>query len=476
MRHIATKNQTGDQIMHLPPSSSVILKNMRRFALFLLILLGTQVATAFNSAPAKAISLIRDAEIERILRGYATPIFAAAGLNPKAVNIYLVRDNNINAFVAGGQNVFFTTELLLKFDSPAEIKGVIAHEVGHIAGGHLARTRDALTGASATSIASFILGVGAAIAGQPDLGVGILAGGSHVAQRNFLTYSRTQEASADQAALSYLEIIGESGQGLIEVLQSFGNQEALNVKNQDPFVRSHPLSRDRIGAIERRVKASPFYDKAEPPAAVAAHLRMQGKLYGFVKRPDQTLRKFPPSDTSLKARYARAAAYHINSNEAAAHREIAALIADDPDNPYYHELQGQIYFEHGHVDKAIAPYAKSVELAPEEPLLRVNLAQAMLAGENPEYNAVALENLEWAMRQDPEILIGWHQLAIAYARDNQNGMASLASAERYSRAGARQEAVLHAKRALNYLPEGSPGWLRAQDIIETGKPNGKRRG
>lgn len=447
------------------PSLSVSCLRSLAAAFLAMVCLVGQVQSAF------ALSLIRDAEIEAILKDYATPIFAAAGLNPKAVNIYLVKDNRINAFVAGGQNVFFTTELLLEFDSPAEIKGVIAHEVGHIAGGHLVRTRDALTGASAVSIASFILGVGAAIAGQPDVGIGILAGGGQVAQRNYLLYSRTQEASADQAAVNYLDTIGESAEGLLEVLHSFGNQESLNAVNQDPFVRSHPLSRDRIAAIERRVAESPFAGKPQPADLVEAHLRMQGKLYGFVKSPAQTLRKFPPSDTSIKARYARAAAYHLRSDEAAARKEIEGLIAEDPANPYYRELQGQIYFEHGHVAEAIGPHAKAVELAPNKPLLRVNLAQAMLATDNPEYNKAALENLEWAMRQDPEILIGWHQLAIAYARDGQNGMASLASAERYSRSGGGgAETMLHARRATKELPEGSPGWLRAQDILETNKP------
>ncbi len=431
-------------------------------------------AVAAPVAPAAALSLIRDAETEELLRSYAAPIFAAAGLNPRNVNIYLVNDNQINAFVAGGQNVFFTTELLLEFDTPAEVKGVIAHEVGHIAGGHLARTQDAMKGTGALAIASMVLGVGAAALGAPDVGMGIMTGGQQVAQRNFLAYSRAQESSADQAAATFLDSVGESAEGLLEVMHKFSGQESLNAPNQDPFVRSHPMSSDRIGALEERIEKSPFRGRKDPPELIEAHLRMQGKLYGFIKPAAQAMRKFPQSDTSVKARYARAVASYRRGDTDVALREVDKMIAEAPDNAYYHELKGQILFENGRVKEAIAPHARAVSLKPEIPLLRVNLAQAMLATEDPAYLKDSLETLQLAMRQDPEITFGWHQLAIAYANSGQEGMAALSSAERYFRSENRRDAYIHSQRAMKLLPEGSPGNFRAQDIYDMVKP--KHRG
>ncbi len=424
--------------------------------------------------PASAISLIRDAETEELLRSYATPIFAAAGLNPKSVNIYLVNDNQVNAFVAGGQNVFFTTELLLEFDTPGEIKGVIAHEVGHIAGGHLARTQDAMKGTGALAIASMVLGVGIAAMGAPDVGMGVMTGGQQVAQRNFLAYSRSQESSADQAAANYLDSIGESSTGLMEVMHQFSGQDALNAPNQDPFVRSHPMSSERMSALEERLEKSPYRDRKDPPELIEAHLRMQGKLYGYVKPAAQTFRKFPVKDTSIKARYARAIANYQRGDTEAALREIDALIAESPENPYYNEVKGQILFESGRIKESISPHARAVALRPDIPLLRVNLAQAMLSTEDPAYRKPALESLKLAMAQDPEITFGWHQLAIAYANDGQEGMAALSSAERFFRSENRRDAYIHSQRAMKLLPPGSPGNFRAQDIYDMVKP--KHRG
>lgn len=438
------------------------------------ILAALIAVTGLAGQAAQAQSLIRDAEIEELLRSYATPIFASAGLNPKAVNIYLVRDNRINAFVAGGQNVFFTTELLLEFDTPSEIKGVIAHEVGHIAGGHLSRSNDALKGTAAVAIASMVLGVGAAAMGAPDVGMGIFTGGQQVAQRNFLAYSRSQEASADQAAASYLESVGESAEGLLEVLHSFAGQESLNAPNQDPFARSHPMSADRIGSLEDRIASSPFKGKQDSPALIEAHLSMQGKLYGFIKPAGQTFRKFPMKDTTIRARYARAVAYYRRGDIEQGLTEINRLIAGSPGNAYYHELMGQILFENGRIREAIGPYSKAVALKPQSPLLRVGLAQAMLATEDPAYLKPSLDALEQVMRQDPEIGIGWHQLAIAYARNGQEGMAALASAERYFRDNNRRDAYIHSMRAMKMLPEGSPGNFRAQDIYDQVKPKNRR--
>jgi predicted Zn-dependent protease len=450
------------------------------------ILAAVLIVTILGAMPASALSLIRDAETEELLRSYATPIFTVAGLNPRSVNIYLVNDNQINAFVSGGQNIFFTTELLLELDTPGEIKGVIAHEVGHIAGGHLARTQDAMKGTGALAIASMVLGVGVAALGAPEVGMGVMTGGTHVAGRNFLAYSRSQESAADQAAATYLDSIGESGEGLLEVMHKFSGQELLSEQRQDPFVRSHPVSLDRIGALEARLEKSAFRARKDPPELIEAHHRMQGKLYGFVKPTAQTMRKFPASDTSIKAKIARTVAYYLQGDLDKGLKEIDALIAQSPDNPFYHELKGQMLFENGRIRESIAPHSKAVELKPDSPLLRVNLAQAMLTLEDPALLKPSLEALELSMRQDPEIAIGWHQLAIAYARDGQEGMAALATAERFFRASGgdapgrpspnRRDALLQATRALKFLPAGSPASFRAQDIIDMVKSRELKNG
>ena len=447
---------------------------IRRAATRLLLVLLSVGVVMGVIRPAFSLSLIRDAETEELLRTYATPIFAAAGLNPKSVNIYLVQGSQVNAFVAGGQNVFFTTELLLEFTSPGEIKGVIAHEVGHIAGGHLARAQDAMKGSGALAIASLVLGMGAAAMGQADVGMGIMTGGMQVVQRNYLAYSRSQEASADQAGATFLEAIGESPAGLLEVMHRFSGQEALNARHQDPYVLSHPVGADRIRSLEDRLESSHFRDQKESQELIDAHLRMQGKLYGFIKPYAQTFRKFPAKDTSVKARYARAIAHYRRGDTEEALREVDLLIAEDSHNPYYYELKGQILFENGRAREAIAPHARAVSLKPDIPLLRVNLAQAMLSTEDKTFQKPAKESLELAIRQDPEITFGWQQLAVAYANEGQEGMASLASAERFFRSDDRRDAYIHSQRAMKLLPDGSPGNFRAQDIYDMVKP--KHRG
>jgi len=419
------------------------------------------------AAQANRVSFIRDAEIEDTIRRLADPIFAVAGLDASVVRVHVVNDRALNAFVAGGQRIFIHTGLLLAADTPNQIVGVIAHETGHIVGGHLARTQDALQGATAPMIAALLLGVAAAAAGAPEAAAGILAGGAQASQRLFLSYSRVQESAADQAALAFLQQTGQSPKGMMQFFEKFVGQEALLTTNQDPYVRSHPLPRERIETMRRAVDGSPVADRKDSDEAIVRHARMQAKLHGFLDPPERTLRSFPASDRGVPARYARAVAYHRMNATQQALAEIDSLIAEAPEDPYYHELKGQILFEGGQIAASVPPYERALRLAPNQPLIRMGLAQSQLATEQAEWLAPATATLERTVRDDPDNAQAWHWLSIAYARADREGEAALAAAERFMVVGDWRYARLQADRSLRLVKSGSPEYLRAQDIKQS---------
>ena len=415
------------------------------------------------------VSLLRDAEIEHIIRIYATPLFHAAGLDPAAISVYLIDDHRLNAFVAGGMNIFINSGLLMRSKDPLEVMGVIAHETGHIAGGHLARTQEALRTATIEQILATVLGAAAAVVGGGDVGAAVITGGSSIAQRTLLQYSRTQESSADQAGVSYLERAGFSSRGLLDFMSVLAGEEALLPDNQDPYLRSHPLTRDRIDALGAFVGRSRYSDKPAPPELVALHGRMIGKLVGFLEPLGRVLRRYPDADQSLEARYARAIAYYRASNLNKALPLLDELLKEHPEDAYFHELRGQILFENGRVSESVDSYQRAVDLDPGEPLLRLGLAQAQLETEQPELTQPALAHLEEVTRREPKNGFAWRLLAIAYGRGDQIGMAALALSESALARSNPQEAQAQADRALRMLPENSPAWLRAQDIKRTAK-------
>jgi len=436
-----------------------------RRAAFGIVLTAAMVIGQLSTAYAQGISLIRDAEIERFVREIANPIFETAGLEPQNVELLFVNDASLNAFVAGGQNMFFHTGLLQRVDNTSQLAGVIAHETGHIAGGHLARLPDAFKTARVAMILSTILGAAALAAGAGDAGIAILQGGQHVAQRSILAYSRGQESAADQAGLRYLEGIGWSAQGFAEFMGILAEQEVLSARRQDPYVRTHPLTTERVATIQAGARQSPYYHATKAAAFDKRLALIQAKLSGFLDKPMTVLRKYPETDTSQEGHYARAVAFHRVAQIDQAVKELDALISKDPDNPYYHELLGQILFESGKVVEAVEPHRRSVELAPNEPLFQINLARALVAVQSDEADAEAKEILLSAIRIERDLPIAWHQLAIVYHNEGNEGMASLASAERYTLLGSAPNAFTHATRAHKTLPKGSPGWIRAGDIL-----------
>jgi predicted Zn-dependent protease len=415
------------------------------------------------------VRLLRDAEIEHIIRIYATPLFHAAGLDPSAISVYLIDDTRLNAFVAGGMNIFINSGLLMRSRDPLEVMGVIAHETGHIAGGHLARTQEALRTATIEQIIATVLGAAAAVVGGGDVGAAVITGGSSIAQRSLLQYSRTQESAADQAGVSYLERAGYSSRGLLNFMDVLAGEEALLPDNQDPYLRSHPLTRDRIDSLHAFVNRSRNSDKPAPPELVALHGRMVGKLIGFLEPLGRVLRRYPDSDQGLEARYARAIAHYRASDLKKALPLLDQLLAEHPEDAYFHELRGQILFENGRIPESVDSYQRAVDIDPTEPLLRLGLAQAQLETERPELTKPAMAHLEEVVRREPRNGFAWRLLAIAYGRSDQIGMAALALGESALARNNPTEAKDQADRALRLLPENSPPWLRAQDIKRTAK-------
>ncbi len=428
------------------------------------------LAMMTSAQSAAAQTVLRDAEIESDLRRYADPIFKAAGLDPTHVDIILLQDQTLNAFVADGQKLHLNSGLILAADTPNQLIGVIGHETGHIAGGHLARSDEAIAAAMRPAYVSIGLGILAIAAGAGDAGAALIAGSQQFAMQSYLGYSRTQEASADQAAFTYLTATQQSAEGLESFFEKFRVQEVLSDQRRDPFFRSHPLSSDRIAALRAKVSASPYKDAVDTPENIRALKMMQAKLRGFIDPPQQTFLKYPDTDQSQPARYARAiAAYRIPDLKRAV-AETEALIADDPKNPYFEELLGQIYFENGKIPDAVIHHRKSLQLAPGTPLLQINLARALNALETTESTKEAIALLQSAITNDADNGFAWRELAIAYERSGDLPMAQLATAESAFTIGDYVRAHEFAQRAQKKLTTGSHAWQRASDIVLIAEP------
>ena len=438
-----------------------------RTALALLLSLALLSASA---ARAHAISLIRDAEIERTELRLATPIFNAAGLGPGSVKMYLVNDSRPNAFVFNGRNMAITTGLIQSMDGPGELQGVIAHEAGHITGGHLVQREIAIRNLRGPAlIASLLSTAAAAAAGARGAGLAG-AGVQSVAHRAILRHSRAAEASADQAALTYLDAAGIDPAGMMKVLERFRGQEIFSQSLQDPYASTLPISSTRMALAERRAKENLAVGRAPKPEDVYWFGRMKAKLDGFLHHPSRTLRETRGAEEEFPL-LRRAVALHRQPDPDAAMAAVDRLIALRPKDPYYHELKGQFLLESGRGPDAVAPYRRAATLAPEEPLIRAQLGRALLTLDDAAAAREAVALLERGVVEaeggDPAVL---RDLAFAYARAGQEGKAALVTAERLALTGARRDAVIQARRAKALLKKGSPEWLRADDITASLAP------
>ncbi len=447
----------------------------RCVALVLGVALSMQTAFAVPDQSDKRLrdrgpQIIRDAEIEGLLRIYAGPIFRAAGINAKAARVTVIGDPTINAFVANGQRIFVNSGLITRSETPNEVIGVLAHESGHIAGGHLAKMNSALATASTESIIGTIFGlaamVGGAMAGNgqaSNAGVGIMMGSQNTAQRSFLVYQRSMEATADESGMRYLEATHQSAKGMLTLFRMLANESLASTQSADPYAYSHPMPFDRLRTLEARAMASPYYNQLDSPEIILRHKLAQAKLIGFLQ-PEQVFQRYPSSDNSLPARYARAIAFFRRGDLASALPLIDSLTAQMPQDPYFWELKAQAYLENGKPTQGLPFILKARSILPNNGLLQILHAQILLASENPAQVDAAITILKAAKMIEPDEAGIYKFLAQAYGLKNQIPQAELATAEYAYATGDNKLAVEKATIAMRYLKKGSPEWLRASDI------------
>ncbi|APE27440.1 M48 family metalloprotease [Aurantiacibacter gangjinensis] len=424
-------------------------------------------AMGVQPVAAQGISVLRDAETEALLQDMTDPLADAAGLGQGAVEIVLVNDNSINAFVAGGQRIFIHSGLINEADTANEVQGVIAHELGHITGGHINRFSEGAGQYTRISLLSALLAVGAALAGAGDAAMGVLAAGQQAAMGSFLAFSRSQEASADAAGAEYLSVAGISGRGSLtffEKLQSFEFRRGISQANEREYGRTHPLTGTRLARLREVYEADPAWDAPSDPDLERRFQAVKGKLYGFLAPHARVMAAYPAYMTGTPARYARAYSYHREALIPEALAEVDALIASEPQNPYFLELRGQILLESGRVEEALPALREATRLTNSNPLIATSLGHALIATEEPENYVEAEQVLRAAIGRDHQNPFAWYQLGVVYNHNGDVPRARLASAEQQVMQGNFQGALVNAQAAENALPTGSPDWLRAQDV------------
>jgi predicted Zn-dependent protease len=416
------------------------------------------------ASPASAQSAIRDTEIEGLIQEWADPVLVAMGLEPTEVEILLINDNDLNAFATRGRIMGINTGLILKTRTANELLGVLAHEAGHIKNRHT--LRDGAQGAAMQPmLMTMALGALALAAGSPQAGAVLLGNSQYFGTLSALRYMTHQEGEADNTGARALENAGESGRGLVSFFENFRSQEVFSDARRFPYFRSHPLSSDRIENLRRFVSEQSNYDRTDSPERVAQHALILAKIHAFMDDPIQTLRDYPESDVSLPGRYARSIAWYRDGQTEKALNAVDALLTEQPDNPYFWELRGQILFEEGRPAEAIGAHRRSVELRPDAPLLRINLAHALIETHDPANLDPAIAELKRATALENDNTMGWRLLSQAYASQGKEGEARLASAEMYFAAGAEVQATQFALRARDMLDPGTAEWTRAMDIV-----------
>ena len=428
-----------------------------------------------GQGPNGGLPLIRDSEIEQLMRDYTAPILKAAGLAQQNVKVVLINERVFNAFVMDGRHIFINVGALMDAKTPNEIIGVLAHETGHMAGGHLSRLREQMANAQTAAILAMLLGVGAAVGAATSGGAAstnmgqlapaIIQGPQEMVRRSLLSYVRAQEEAADRAGVKFLNATQQSAKGMYLTFKRFADDQLVISSRIDPYQQTHPMPRERMAALEDLVKTNTYWDKTDSPELQQRHDMMRAKLSGFLDRPDTVARKYPSTDTSLPARYARAiSAYRTNSLSTAL-AQIEGLIQAQPNNPYFQELKGQALLESAHPAEAIAPLRRAASLAPNATLIRIMLGQALVATGDNKYSDEAVSLLRVAMQREPEVPEVYSQLAMAYGRKGDLADADLASAQAALARGDQKTARELAARAKTRFPTGSPGWVRADDIV-----------
>ena len=434
--------------------------------------------SAFAEEKEKGPALLRDTETEQLLRDYTRPILRVAGLEKQNIKVTIINDPAFNAFVADGHRIFVNHGALMQSETPNQIIGVLAHETGHLAGGHLAKLHEQVAAAQTQMVIAMLLGVGALAAGAKGNGNGGLANAGaatlsapqEVIRRSLLSYVRGQEENADRAGVKFLTATGQSPKGMYETFKRFTNDSLFAAHGADPYVQSHPMPAERVAALEEFAHSSPYWDKKDDPALQLRHDMMRAKISGFMERQDTVYRRYPLSNTSLPSRYAHAISTYLHGDLQNALSQIDGLIQVQPNNPYFYELRGQALLEGGKPTEAIAPLRKAVQLSNNAPLIEMLLGQALVGADNKAYADEAIGILQAAVARESEAPLGFSQLAMAYGRKGDLAEADLASAQAAYLRGDNKTARDLASRAKTRFAIGTPGWVKADDIISSKPP------
>jgi predicted Zn-dependent protease len=427
------------------------------------------VAPTAALAQEEKLGILRDTETEQLLRDYTRPILRVANLEKQNIQVTIINQPVFNAFVADGHRIFVNHGALLQSETPNQIIGVLAHETGHLAGGHLARLREQLAQAQTQMIS------GAGGNGIADAGAAAISAPQTVIMHNMLSYQRQQEESADRAGVKFLTATQQSAKGMYETFKRFTNDSLFSAHGADPYYQSHPMPAERVAALEEIARTSPYWDKKDDPALQLRHDMMRAKISGFLERPDTVYRRYPLSNTSLPARYAHAIATYLHGDLNNALGQIDSLIQVQPNNPYFYELRGQALIEGARPAEAIPALRKAVALSNNAPLIEILLGQALVAADNKAYTEEAINILRNAMARETEQPIGYTQLAMAYARKGDLAEADLASAQAAFLRGDNKTAKDLASRAKTRFAVGTPGWVKADDIVSAKLPAGQKK-
>ena len=446
-----------------------------------LIVVATMMAIAAPSLAhaqvTKGPPLLRDTEIEQLLKDYTRPILRAAGLEKQNIQVVIINDSAFNAFVADGRRIFVNYGALTQSLTPNQLIGVLAHETGHLAGGHLSKMREQLSRAQTQMIIAMLLGAGAVVAGggrsggASEAGLAAIVGPQEMIRRSMLSYQRQQEENADRAGVKFLNATGQSAKGMYETFKRFSADSLFAARGSDPYQMSHPMPAERVAALEDMAKASPFWDKKDDAALMLRHEMMRAKTTAFLERPDTVARRYPSNIDTLPARYARAISTYLHGDLRSAIPQIDALIHTEPANPYFYELKGQAFLERGRPADAIVPLRKAVQLSNRAPLIEMLLGQALVASDNKAYTEEAIAILRAAVAKETEAPLGYTQLAMAYGRKGDYAQADLASAQAAYLRGDNKTARDLASRAKTRFAVGTPGWVKADDIVSTKQPD-----
>jgi predicted Zn-dependent protease len=422
--------------------------------------------------------IIRDTEAEQLLRDYTRPILRAAGLEKQNIQVVIINDSVFNAFVADGHRIFVNYGAIMQSQTPNQLIGVLAHETGHLAGGHLAKMREQIAHAQTQMVIAMLLGAGAVVAGSrsgngngglTSAGAAAFSAPQEIIQRSLLSYQRQQEENADRAGVKFLTATGQSAKGMYDTFKRFSDESLFAAHNADPYMQSHPMPVERVAALEQLARTSPYWDKKDDPALQMRHDMVRAKISAFMEGLDTVYRRYPLSNTSMPARYAHAIATYRHGNLGDALVQIDALIREQPANPYFYELRGQALLEGGKPTEAIAPLRKAVQLSNNAPLIEMLLGQALVGTDNKAYTEEAITILRAAVSRETEAPLGYTQLAMAYGRKGDYAEADLASAQAAFLRGDNKTARELAARAKTRFAIGTPGWVRADDIV-TAKP------